>query len=423
MAESGSSLRRSWERLGRAATGPALRDRKRRLATLGALLDELAQPDSPLREALARALEETSGFEPSTLRAGLALALGAWSRTALEKLVEEGLGTRRDRVAQSFPRTAVLQGGALPMPNLLSLLLPLAVGSPVLARSGRHDPTTAHFLAAALRERDPELGRCLEVVDFPIEDEEAMEAFLEAECVSVTGSDETLRAVARRLRPSQRLVGFGHRVSVAAWWLGREASRLWAAARNLAIDVALWDQLGCLSPVALYVHAEQDRVPAEVAEALARALDAAAHELPRGRLSPGARAQLAHERQSAELRAASDPRVRVLAGEDWTVVLEGDTRPRVAPLHRFLRVHPVRDAAELAKALRPLAPWLAAVGVAGAVEAGSPWLAGLVELAPGRICGQGRMQAPPLGWAHEGMDALAPFVRLTDLELYSPRGS
>jgi hypothetical protein len=115
--------------------------------------------------------------------------------------------------------------------------------------------------------------------------------------------------------------------------------------------------------------------------------------------------------------SATGRSVRVHAGNAWAVEEEADARPRPSPLHRFLRVHPAADLGTAVESLRPLSSHLAAVAVAG-FERGDRALAhALADLGASRVCAPGRMQAPPLGWHHDGLGVLAPLARSTDVEI------
>jgi hypothetical protein len=285
----------------------------------------------------------------------------------------------------------------------------------VLAKTSQHDTVTARVFARALAEADPGLGACLEVVSFPGSDTAASTAFLAADCVVATGSDETIASVAARVRPPRRFVGYGHRVSVAL--VGPAAlapGTLPQTALGLALDVALWDQLGCLSPVSVFVLGDADRA----AEAIATELARLATELPRGRVSVDAAAAIAHARAEAEMRRAGGQRVTLhgAAGDAWTVVREPDARLRSAPLHRFLRVQPLRSVDQIVPVLEPLGPQLAGVALAGFGDAMHEISLALLGLGASRICAPGRLQAPPLGWHHDGLPVLLPLARFGDVE-------
>ena len=297
--------------------------------------------------------------------------------------------------AEGFAQTSVLLAGSIPMPTITSLMAPLLLHSPVLVKPASRDPVTACLFAECLRDIDPELGAAIEVVAFSSEDATSRQAFLDSECVVATGSDETVAAVTANVRAGARLVTHGHRLSVAV--VAPEH------AKATALDVALWDQLGCLSPVAVYCDSAQVEA---FAHALADALAEIETRLPRGELPTAVAAAIRRERDEAEMRRAGGIDVGVLGDPDlrWTVVREADSRWRPAPLHRFVRVHPVRDRKELFQALAPLAPHLA--GISTHLPE-----AELAPLGAARICRPGRLQTPPLAWHHDGQPLLAPLAR------------
>ncbi len=402
-----------------AASG-RLRERSRseRVDGLGRVFERFRDPSSAERRELEARLPEATGFAASTLREGLDLALAGWTARALRELVEDELGSMgKARIACGFPVTAVLLGGALPTPTLLALAAPLVLGSPILARPSAHDPLTAQVFARALAAEDAELAAALEVISFPSHHAAAMGALLSADCVVAFGSDETIAAIAARVTPAQRLVPHGHRLSVAV--LGEAAlggAALDAAAGALALDVALWDQHGCLSPVALYVLGGE-RVSPLLFERLALAFERAAARLPRGRVDAQGAAALEDARETAELRAAAGEDVRVRTGAAFTLVAEPDAGFRGSPLHRFLRVHPVRGPEALLEALAPLGPHLAAVGVAGLGSLAGGLEPELAALGASRVCPLGTMQAPPLAWCHDQQGVLPPLARLADVEV------
>jgi hypothetical protein len=375
------------------------------------VLDGFRDPHSPWRAELEASLPEATGFSHENVREGLTRALADWSGDALRALVARELDDGR---AEGFACTAVLLAGSIPMPTLLSLLAPLVLRSPVLAKCASRDPVTGPLVARAVAEVDAELGACVDAVSVPSGDAEAMQALLEADCVLATGSDETIAAVRERVGEGQRLVSHGHRLSLAA--LGDAATRgdtLSRAAEGLAVDVALWDQLGCLSPIAVYVASPDPQAADRAAEALAAELARAETRWPRGCVETAAAARFANERAEAELRAAANPRVSLLADPElrWTVVREADARPRPAPLHRFLRVQPVPDEAALLDAIAPLARHLAAVAVAGFGKREAELVAALARLGASRTCPPGQLQTPPLDWRNDGRGVLAPLAR------------
>ena len=127
-----------------------------------------------------------------------------------------------------------------------------------------------------------------------------------------------------------------------------------------------------------------------------------------------------YKRAEAELRAAQPgagagrTALHVGAGTSWTVIREADARLRPTPLHRFLRVHPVRDASALLDALAPYAAHLAGVALAG-FDADRPELdQALLALGASRVCAPGALQAPPLSWRREGLPVLGSLAQVPE---------
>jgi hypothetical protein len=407
--------------------GAALRRRPAReiLDALAAALEGWRDPASPWRKALEAELPAATGFSPEMVREGLSRALAGWSGEALRALVDAELGGlaalegRAPVAARGFDTTAAILAGAIPMPTLLALVAPLVLRSAVLAKSPASDPVTAPLVARSLAEVDPGLGRAVAVVKFPGNDAALTGALLEAECIAATGSDATIAAVRARVADARRIVARGHRFSLAAHGPGAGSGpALREAAAALALDAALWDQLGCLSPVSVHVASDEPGACDRVAEALAEALAAAEERWPRGRVGPATASAIQAARDEAELRGASGRSVRVLAsrGTAWTVVREDAPDLRPGPLHRFLRVHPAGSPEQLRRAVAPVSRHLAAAAIAG-FGPQAPDAARLFgELGASRVCAPGALQAPPLAWRCEGEGVLLPYARFTGVE-------
>lgn len=393
--------------------------------SLMALLNEFRDPQSTARITLAGELPSAAGFSPETTREGLARGFAPWDGAALRRLTERELGALSNLdqtstcMVTGFDATAVLLAGAIPMPTVLALLAPLILRSPVIAKASTQDPVTPRVFAKTLSAIHPGLGSCVQIVNFPSTDRDALAAFLNTPCVIATGSDEAMQSIAKQLHPTQRYVGYGHRLSLAV--IGPEAlldKNLSRIANGVAHDVALWDQLGCLSPIGVYfIHDDSDSAD-RLAHAIAQALRKIESEWPRGRVSIETAAQIAQERAEAELRSAAGKSLQVYrsSGTSWTVIREEDATLRPNPLHRFLRVYPVQNDEQLKKVLSPLTPHLAAVALDGFGTDTAPLARMLAELGASRICLPGSMQSPPLTWHHDNRGVLAPLARFTDLE-------
>ena len=382
------------------------------------------RPNSKVRRALGSRLPKAVAFAPAMLREGLDLALDAWSGDALRALVAEEIGDLASTLAgtrslaSGFPVVSVLLAGSIPMPSLLASLLPLVVGSTALVKPASRDLVTPSLVKSSLADIDPVLARCIEVVPFDPDDAGASGSFFASPCVVATGSDETVSEIAQRVRSPQRLVTHGHRVSVAV--IGPEAlgseSSISGVARALARDVALWDQLGCLSAIAVHVldgETSGGRPKArDLASALAEALADLELRWPREEIDPGSAAVIAAERAEAEMRAALGRPVVVHASRDtrWTVILEADATSRPVPLHRFVRLIPSPTLESLLEAVRPISPTLAGVALAGFGDRERELGREILRMGASRLCQPGRLQAPPLDWHRGNRPVLLPMT-------------
>src|SRR5208283_4256974 len=175
--------------------------------------------------------------------------------------------------------------------------------------------------------------------------------FAEADCVTATGSDETLAAIRARLPVKTRFLGYGHRVSfgfVAHEVLsGFHTRQIVARATD---DVVAWNQLGCLSPHVIYVQTGGEVSPEKFAERLAEELERREQTEPRGELPAEHAAVIASRRGIYEVRAAHSPESTQhwcsRNSTAWTVVYEADTRFQISCLNRFIYVEPAKDLTE-----------------------------------------------------------------------------
>ena len=125
--------------------------------------------------------------------------------------------------------------------------------------------------------------------------------FAHADCVTATGSDETLSAIRTELPVKTRFLGYGHRVSFgyvsADVFRGLHAQKVAARAAD---DVVAWNQLGCLSPHVIYVQTGGEMSPGKFAEVLAEELEQREAAEPRGELPAEAAATIASRRASTK---------------------------------------------------------------------------------------------------------------------------
>lgn len=373
---------------------------ERVIAALDRALATWRAPGSLWRARLAR---EHGMFAPEAIERGLVAALEHWTGRELERLRARELGADSFRVPAV---TAVWLAGSVPSAAFSAILLPLLAGSAVYAKPASADRTSPRLFVESLRAVDEKLAAAVALGA----DERALE---QADAVVAYGSDETIRELRARVPIDRPFVAHGHKFSVAA--VGREAE-LPAAAEALALDAALWDGRGCLSPAYVFVEDAPAGRAEAFAEALAAALERSAHALPRGTLADAERAWLHDVR--ASFAARDDARVWLSRPPlAWSLVLSDFRKsPPFAGQLRCLPLVRTKSVEEFAGWCASFAPHVSTVAHAG-FGAGERQLGAIARRAgASRVCALGRMQLPPIDWHHDGIDPLRSLLRVVDSE-------
>ncbi len=396
------------------------------------------QPDSPFRKLALEAGPVETGFSRETLRRGLDGFFRQMTRENLHALLIQELGDVRRLDAMTATdterkssRAAMVVGpeflvhiaaGKIPNPTWMSIVLGLLARSAQFVKCATGSAFLPRLLAHSLYEADAKLGACLEIAEWrggnvALEDV----LFGEADCVTATGSDETLAAVRSRLPVKTRFLGYGHRVSFG--FVAREvlsSSNAPRIAARVVDDVVAWNQLGCLSPHVIYVQPGGEVSPDKFAELLADELERREQTEPRGELPTPHAAVIASRRGIYEVRAAHSPETLMWRSQEstaWTVVFEADPRFQVSCLNRFIYVKPVKDLTELLQHAEVVRGRVSTVGIAVSEHQAEELAMPLARWGVTRVCPLGQMQNPPLAWRHDGRPALGDLVTWTDLEL------
>ncbi len=431
ISEAGQTLKRNRERyLAERSTDSLIR-----------VISDVAQswldPEYPFRvEALSEGPAKT-GFPEQVLAAGLDAFFSQITAKNLEHLLQQELGhvQRLDTIAldeteAEEDRASIVRGpellvhiagGALPNPTITSMILGFLVRSAQFVKCPSGYSFIPRLFAHSIYEADRKLGACLEIAEWrggSVGLEEAL--FAEADCLTATGSDETLASLRRTLPLKVRFIGYGHKVSFG--YISHE-SLSGIAARKLAVqavrDVVAWNQLGCLSPHAFYVEAGGATSPEQFAELLAKELHATEMKEPRGTLQTEAAAAIAYRRSFYEVRAAASEKTRMWRSDDstaWTVVYENDPRFQISCLNRFIYVKAVSSVEEVLRSADAVHGKVSTVGMAASGAKAQELAQRFARWGVTRICPVGEMQNPPFTWRHDGRLSLADLVTWTDWE-------
>ena len=372
---------------------------ERTARALARTFSEWRRAGSPWR---ARLIERQRIFSPRALDRALELGLASWSERALK----DWLARERPAEACAPQLTAVWVAGPIPANAFALVCAPLLAGSAVYARAPSVDPYSLPLFAQSLAEQDPEVAAALGLGH----DDAALAS---ADAVVAEGRDETLATLRARVPAAHTFIGYGHKLSLAA--IGRAIDPLHAA-RALALDVALYDGRGCLSPACIAVEDVPRGRAESFAALLAAELERLERELPRGAL------EAAEHLAVRELRARWASREGARAwlspgGTHWGVVgVPASDTPPLGGALRNVPVVAVPDLRGLEQLCSAFAPHLSTLAHAGFGE-GTAALGPLaLRAGASRLCALGRMQLPPIGWRHDGRGAIAALLRFIDLE-------
>jgi hypothetical protein len=391
----------------------------------------------PFRQRALELGPDATGFSAATLQQGLDAFFQSLTAEALRTLITQELGhlERLDRFVASEPeqttrRRAMGSGpellvhftaGNLPVPALMSIVLGLLTRSAQFMKCASGQSLLPRLFAHSVYAVEPKIASCLEIAAWPggyVPLEDAL--FAHAQCLTATGTDETLARIRERLPGHVRFLGYGHRVSfgyLTADLLGRAEARQMAAAA--ARDVAAWDQLGCLSPHVYYVETGGSVSPGEFAALLAAELARIEQTAPRGQLSTAEAALIASCRAAYELRAAQSIETRQWHSPNstaWTVVFEADPRFQLSCLHRFVYIKPVANLDEALHAAASVEGKVSTVALGACGDRARDLATALARWGVTRVCPPGRMQEPRLVWRHDGRPPLADLVTWTEYE-------
>ena len=404
------------------------------VGVLSATAQSWLAPENRFRRfALKRGAAE-SGFGEKTIARGLDSFFKQITSENLNALITQDLGNseRLDRFAhdRASGTAALARGpellvhvtaGNIPNPTILSIVLGLLARSAQFIKCARGTSLLPRLFAHSIYEVEPKLASCLEISEW-LGGTEALEGplFLEADCVTATGSDETLAAIQRRLPARARFLGYGHRVSfgyIASDALARfELKKILECA---AADVAAWNQLGCLSPHLFYIEHGGAVSAEQFGEMLAKELERIESNEPRGQVTVEEAALIATKRSVYEVRAARSNHTTLWKSEDstaWTVVYESEPQFHLSCLNRFIYVKPIADLTEALRHAEIVRGKVSTVGLAAGGDKAQRLATELARWGVPRVCRVGDMQNPPLTWRHDGRPALGDLVTWTEWE-------
>ncbi len=311
------------------------------------------------------------------------------SLAVLDQPQRTGTGWRQ---ARALPKLYHICAGNVAVSAETSLLIALLLGSeaifklpgaglPELEKRVERLPPEWRERVRLIHQHDPALMR-------------------ECDAVIIFGSDATVETLRQECRPQQRILRYGHKISLGVV-TAAGATPHWAAA---AVQETLaYQQLGCLSPQS-YLCPDPELVP-RFAECLTAAFE---QNQPTAEPLPfEAQALIFDARQRAAV--AGDLVITPKDPAGWTVVQRTESRIEPGPGFGFIEVVP---APQLKDVLDPWRGKISSVSFSSEQISQQQWTF-WEGFGVHRLCRMGNLQRPPIAWPHDGRPRLADLVTWT----------
>lgn len=367
------------------------------------------RPDEPLRCFAINEVARATGFHRDMVATGIDFIFSAVTANGLERLAQaEGEDDATGPGAVFYALAGNVPGQGVP-----AIARSLLTGSVAIVRDSERQPAITAAFRETLGRYEPALAAMVLPVAWSHRagDRALESAVIEAAVrVELYGSDRTVADLAARYRADSSGVFelHGARVSAGLVAAGADVAK---AARGFAVDVAMYEGRGCLTPHVILVEGDVARASA-LTDALGRELAACEARWPRARGSieeERDRRRFIDDAEMSALAARSDrpDAEHCLIGPSgaWCVHQSSDPTIMLGPGLRCIRVAAVADRAAAIAALGAAKPLLAGVGVAGATggdgtnASDDRGLSTALRTAGATlVCPAGRMQAPPVDW-------------------------
>ena len=405
------------------ATAPASLDHHTTGTIFREVMEAVVSGSGRWHRALRR-IAASSGYSESLLK----VSLGALVSPL------RGAGEFARMAQQRRELLGFIMPGNVPGAGIHELVAALASGCAAMVKTSSSEPVFFEQLAETLRELDARLGSDfgarLEVFNWAREAVGLTEALLKnCDLVIAFGNDATIAQLGG-LAGQQRLIAFGSRESGAA--IMREALQGTAMAQTadaLALDCAMFDQRGCLSPHHIFVEERAREFASELAAAFSRLAPLLGGNGVLRRLELQNAAAIRSVREAARWRGLDGGDIELWEDPNfhWTVVFDSAASFTPSPGFRTVYVSPFRNPSDLERRLEPVYGRIEGFAIAGGESAAGasgtspnhrfaePPRFALMRAAAERcgatyVCAPGEMQSPPLDWPHGGGEFIRAFI-------------
>ena len=375
--------------------------------------------DDGLVVRAARELATQRKQSEDMLRFGLHRMIQAHSRTALlfwlsEARVEAGRRLAIHNAKKPLPDLGSLRGPAVVAQvlagNVPALAIPAALEalmarSAVVLKPADEDLISAQLFKESLDQAAPELSGCIDVERWSGGNDIAeAEVFGAVDYVIASGGQQMVQSLTKRLS-SKPHTFYGPRISIGLVGMGwLDASGSWW--EDVAREIALWDQRGCLSPRILFVAGDPERF----ARRLAPAMNKWQERWPAGPASLGEGTDIISFRTPYQMAKEGKAGIFASNGTAWTVVWDHSTSLEVGPPARAVRVTIRPSSRDLEALLIKSKGMVQGAGLDFLVRGDLEWRRALEHGGVGWVAPLTSIQDPPAGWRADGRSGLAELL-------------
>lgn len=363
------------------------------------------------RDAIAQIARE-AGYSVALLDESLDALLKPFSHAALSSLAEKV--SRAGRAGR--PKLlGFIMAGNVAGAGLHEIAIGLVAGAGLMVKTASTEPVFFDQFARTLAELDREVASHIAVFNWSRARQD-LTAVIAANCDRIVayGDEATIES----LRSESAVIGFGSRVSGAVVAPGAMIpERIEAVAESLARDVALFEQLGCLSLHHVFVVSRNTGAARDFAARIATALARLGDSLPPAKIPLNEAAEILGLRERVRWRRIAGEPIELFEGPrlEWTVIFEpesiGDSSFIVSPGFRTVHVTGVRDEKQVRASFAAASGRIEAIAVAGDKSETPRISAMLRALGVSYVSAPGEMQSPPILWRHGGgafLDIMVP---------------
>jgi len=380
---------------------------------------KLWEGDDGLAARVARELAVHRKQSEDMLRFGLHRMIQAHSRTALafwlsEARVEAGRHLAINNAKKPLPDLGSLRGpgvvaqvlaGNVPALALPAALEALLARSAVVLKPADEDPISAPLFKESLDQAAPELSACVDVERWSGGNDIAeTEVFGAVDYVIASGGPQMVHSLTKRLAHKPHTF-YGPRISIGLVGMGwLDASSSWW--EDVAREIALWDQRGCLSPRILFVAGDPERF----ARRLAPAFNTLQERWPAGPPSLGDGTDIISFRTPYQMAKEGKAGIFASNGTAWTVVWDHSASLEAGPPARAVRVTTRPSSRDLEALLIKAKGRVQGAGLDFLVRGDMEWRRALEHGGVAWVAPLTSIQDPPAGWRADGRSGLADLL-------------